>query len=127
MFLYGFISMVLYICMLENIFFIYLFVYHQSTNNIHLGLARIYKSPVKAFREIDNLVVTLWYRSPELILASKHYTPAIDVWSMGCVFGDLLLTKLLNNPIRPQTTLFLGEEAAHKNKKGNVSGDWRVI
>lgn len=35
-------------------------------------------------------VVTRWYRAPELILLEKNYTEAIDVWSVGCIFGELL-------------------------------------
>jgi serine/threonine protein kinase len=34
-------------------------------------------------------VVTLWYRSPELILGTKHYGPEIDIWSVGCIFGEM--------------------------------------
>ena len=35
-------------------------------------------------------VVTLWFRAPELLLGETLYTTAIDVWSCGCVFGELL-------------------------------------
>ena len=35
-------------------------------------------------------VVTLWFRAPELLLGETHYSTAIDVWSCGCVFGELL-------------------------------------
>jgi serine/threonine protein kinase len=35
-------------------------------------------------------VVTRWYRSPELLLDDTHYTTAIDIWSVGCVFVELL-------------------------------------
>lgn len=40
-------------------------------------------------------VVTLWYRAPELLLGCSSYTPAIDVWAIGCVFAELLLNKPL--------------------------------
>ena len=36
-------------------------------------------------------VVTRWYRAPELMLsADGHYTPAIDMWSVGCILAELL-------------------------------------
>lgn len=35
-------------------------------------------------------VVTLWYRSPELLLDTTTYTTAVDMWSVGCVLGELL-------------------------------------
>ena len=44
-----------------------------------------------------NPVVTLWYRAPELLLGSKKYTPAIDIWSVGCCFAELLNSKSLFN------------------------------
>lgn len=51
------------------------------------GLAREYGSPLKPYTSI---VVTLWYRSPELLLGQKEYSTYIDVWSLGCIFGELL-------------------------------------
>jgi len=41
-------------------------------------------------RELTGHVVTRWYRAPELILLEKDYGPAIDVWSIGCIFAELL-------------------------------------
>lgn len=40
-------------------------------------------------------VVTLWYRCPELLLGSKYQTPAVDMWAIGCIFGELLLHRPL--------------------------------
>ena len=34
--------------------------------------------------------MTLWYRAPELLLGTKLYGTAIDMWSAGCIFGELL-------------------------------------
>lgn len=39
--------------------------------------------------------MTLWYRSPELLLGCKEYSTAVDVWSVGCIFAELLLMKAL--------------------------------
>eukprot|EP01125_Pyxidicula_operculata_P012913 TRINITY_DN4251_c1_g3_i5.p1 TRINITY_DN4251_c1_g3~~TRINITY_DN4251_c1_g3_i5.p1 ORF type:complete len:521 (+),score=174.19 TRINITY_DN4251_c1_g3_i5:676-2238(+) len=54
------------------------------------GLARPYGSPLRVYTHV---VVTLWYRSPELLLGTKLYTPAIDMWSIGCVFAEIILGK----------------------------------
>ena len=35
-------------------------------------------------------VVTRWYRAPEVILNASHYTNALDVWSIGCIFAELI-------------------------------------
>lgn len=43
------------------------------------------------------LVVTLWYRAPELLLGAKEYDGAIDVWSIGCIFGELLTNEPMFN------------------------------
>lgn len=37
-----------------------------------------------------NNVMTLWYRPPELLLGETHYTTSADIWSAGCIFGELL-------------------------------------
>lgn len=56
------------------------------------GLAREYGSPLKQYTPI---VVTLWYRAPELLLGCKEYATAIDMWSVGCIFAEFLLMKAL--------------------------------
>lgn len=40
--------------------------------------------------DLTKLVVTLWYRAPELLLSSRIYDSAIDMWSIGCIFAELL-------------------------------------
>lgn len=86
-----------------------------------LGLARLYHSLPQTLYESDKIVVTIWYRAPELLLGSKHYTPAIgrrrrlviymltmpDMWALGCIFAELLA-------LRP---IFKGEEVKMSNKK----------
>ena len=69
------------------------------------GLARPYEDePPKpgqgggeATRDYTTLVVTRWYRPPELLLQLKRYTTAIDMWGVGCVFGEMFTKK----PILP--------------------------
>ncbi|KAL5013904.1 hypothetical protein ScPMuIL_008174 [Solemya velum] len=56
------------------------------------GLAREYGSPLKHYTPI---VVTLWYRAPELLLGIKEYSTQIDMWSVGCIMAELLNMKAL--------------------------------
>ncbi|XP_058787066.1 cyclin-dependent kinase G-2-like isoform X2 [Vicia villosa] len=58
------------------------------------GLARQYGSPLKPY---TSLVVTLWYRAPELLLGTKQYSTAIDMWSLGCIMAELLSKEPLFN------------------------------
>ena len=46
---------------------------------------------------MTDYVATRWYRAPEVLLAVKQYTCAMDMWSVGCIFAELLLRK----PILP--------------------------
>lgn len=72
-----------------------------------LGLARKFKNPLQGLYSGDKVVVTIWYRAPELLLGARHYTPAIDMWAVGCILAELL-------SLRP---LFKGEETKMDNKK----------
>ena len=75
-----------------------------------LGLARLFWKPLHSLYNGDKVVVTIWYRAPELILGTKHYTPAVDMWAVGCIFAELL-------SLRP---IFKGEEAKMDNHKKTV-------
>ena len=57
-----------------------------------LGLARTMGLPLKTY---THEVVTLWYRAPEVLLGSKIYSTAIDVWSIGAIFFELAHKKPL--------------------------------
>ena len=46
-------------------------------------------------RPYTNKVITLWYRPPELLLGEERYGTAIDVWSCGCILGELFFKKPL--------------------------------
>jgi len=41
-------------------------------------------------RELTEKVIARWYRAPEIILNPNDYTKAVDVWSIGCIFAELL-------------------------------------
>lgn len=49
-------------------------------------------------RSLTGHVVTRWYRAPELIVLEKDYGEAIDVWSIGCIFAELLTMMKENVP-----------------------------
>ncbi|BGP17165.1 hypothetical protein JCM10213_006040 [Rhodosporidiobolus nylandii] len=56
------------------------------------GLARTYGEPLG---DMTQLVVTLWYRAPELLFGATEYSTAVDMWSIGCIFGELILREPL--------------------------------
>ena len=57
-------------------------------------MLRIFQGPLRPLAS-NGVVVTIWYRSPELLLGAQHYTPAVDVWAIGCIFGELISLKPL--------------------------------
>ncbi|RAH62436.1 serine/threonine protein kinase [Aspergillus piperis CBS 112811] len=52
------------------------------------GLARSFADP---YLNMTHQVITRWYRPPELLFGARQYSGAVDVWSMGMVFAELLL------------------------------------
>lgn len=56
------------------------------------GLARAFGLPLRAY---THEVVTLWYRAPEILLGSRFYSTSVDVWSIGCIFAEMLTLKAL--------------------------------
>jgi len=68
---------------------------NKNQNELKLadfGLARSFGIPL---RNKSNSVVTLWYRSPEILLGSTKYTSAIDMWSIGCIFAEMAAGRSL--------------------------------
>ncbi|EKG18814.1 hypothetical protein MPH_03830 [Macrophomina phaseolina MS6] len=51
------------------------------------GLARFYAKRKKL--DYTNRVITIWYRSPELLLGETQYGPAVDIWSAACVLMEI--------------------------------------
>ncbi|KAL0898418.1 hypothetical protein Bca101_082379 [Brassica carinata] len=55
------------------------------------GLANVVTAKDK--HQLTSRVVTLWYRAPELLMGSTSYGVSIDLWSVGCVFAEILMGK----------------------------------
>ena len=68
----------------------------DTTHNVlklaDFGLARAFGIPVRAY---THEVVTLWYRAPEILLGVRHYSTPVDVWSIGCIFAEMINGKPL--------------------------------
>lgn len=46
-------------------------------------------------RHMTQEVVTQYYRAPEILMGSRHYSNSIDIWSVGCIFAELLGRRIL--------------------------------
>jgi len=53
------------------------------------GLARAFGVPVRTF---THEVVTLWYRAPEILLGTRQYSTPVDIWSIACIFVEMMTT-----------------------------------
>eukprot|EP00916_Digyalum_oweni_P027403 GHVL01044861.1.p2 GENE.GHVL01044861.1~~GHVL01044861.1.p2 ORF type:complete len:483 (-),score=52.97 GHVL01044861.1:2041-3489(-) len=67
----------------------------EETRNSHNGqdsdvLGGVVPHTKTLKKQLTGHVVTRWYRAPELILLEENYTHAIDIWSVGCIFAELL-------------------------------------
>ncbi|XP_026462228.1 cyclin-dependent kinase 2-like [Ctenocephalides felis] len=65
----------------------------NSSGHIKLadfGLCRAFGMPIRSY---THEVITLWYRAPEILLGTKFYTTSIDVWSLGCIFAEMMIRK----------------------------------
>ena len=65
---------------------------HPLLKVADLGLGRAFSIPIKAY---THEIVTLWYRAPKVLLGCTHYAPAVDVWSVSCIFGELVRKQAL--------------------------------
>ncbi|GMN34669.1 hypothetical protein TIFTF001_004810 [Ficus carica] len=57
-----------------------------------LGLARAFTVPIKKY---THEILTLWYRAPEVLLGATHYSTGVDMWSVGCIFAELVTKQAL--------------------------------
>ncbi|CAK9026416.1 Cyclin-dependent kinase 2 (Cell division protein kinase 2) [Durusdinium trenchii] len=62
---------------------------HSTIKISDFALVRSSSIPLRSY---TSEVVTLWYRSPEVLMGGKYFA-AVDVWSIGCVFAEMLLGK----------------------------------
>ena len=76
-----------YICLFDNILII------SSVQICDFGLARV--EELDESRHMTQEVVTQYYRAPEILMGSRHYSNAIDIWSVGCIFAELLGRRIL--------------------------------
>ena len=60
-----------------------------------MGFARLFNAPLKPLADLDPVVVTFWYRAPELLLGARHYTKAIGMSTVN-IFSLFLHNVLLN-------------------------------
>jgi cyclin-dependent kinase len=63
----------------------------DTDGNIKLadfGLARAFS---QARQHYTHEVVTLWYRAPEILLGKSDYSLAVDMWSVGCIFSEMVM------------------------------------
>merc|ERR1719486_1395379 len=51
------------------------------------GLARAFGIPVRSY---THEVVTLWYRAPDVLMGSRKYSTPVDIWSIGCIFAEIV-------------------------------------
>jgi len=61
------------------------------------GLARACGIPVRRY---THEVVTLWYRAPDVLMGSRKYSTPVDLWSVGCIFGEMAAGR----PLFPGTS-----------------------
>ena len=70
------------------------------------GLARAIGLPVRSY---THEVVTLWYRAPEILLGCRYYSTPVDVWSIGCIFAEMVCSSFfvyIRNGSTPVSTVF---------------------
>ena len=67
------------------------------------GLARVDGIPVKKY---SHEAVTLWYRSPDVILGSTNYGFSVDMWSVGCIFAEMVVGRPLFNGLTDAEQLY---------------------
>ncbi|KAL3318361.1 Mitogen-activated protein kinase 15 [Cichlidogyrus casuarinus] len=77
---------------------------------------------------LTEYVATRWYRAPEILLASNTYTTGVDIWSIGCIFGEMFLGK----PLFPGSSTINQIEkiiasVPRPSRTGNQDNNWPVF
>ncbi|XP_042578638.1 mitogen-activated protein kinase 11-like isoform X2 [Cyprinus carpio] len=74
----------------HSAFLLLIFIFfNQNCQILDFGLAR------QTDDEMTGYVATRWYRAPEIMLNWMHYNQTVDIWSVGCIMGELLKGKVL--------------------------------
>uniref|UniRef100_F6TS43 Cyclin dependent kinase 8 n=1 Tax=Equus caballus TaxID=9796 RepID=F6TS43_HORSE len=71
-----------------------------------MGFARLFNSPLKPLADLDPVVVTFWYRAPELLLGARHYTKAIGIPTAA--LSSTWKNIKLNQIVKHSTCVFAG-------------------
>ncbi len=71
--------------------------------------------------ELSPNIVSRWYRPPEILLLENIYTYSVDIWSLGCVLGEMLLNylKIENNSFLPGNSSYFN--SPQKNEENGIS------
>lgn len=64
----------------------------KSLKLADFGLARAFGIPVRSY---THEVVTLWYRAPDVLMGSRKYSTPVDIWSVGCIFSEMVTGRPL--------------------------------
>ncbi|CEP17654.1 hypothetical protein [Parasitella parasitica] len=65
---------------------------HGRLSIADMGLSRAFGVPMRTY---THQVITLWYRAPEILLGSPHYSTAVDMWSVGCIMAEMITLRPL--------------------------------
>jgi nemo like kinase len=75
-------------------------------------------------------VVTQYYRAPEILMGARHYSAAVDVWSVGCIFGELLGRRILfqaQSPVQQVSSACYGNvPACEASSAGSETSEFSV-
>lgn len=98
--------------------------------NVNEGSTKKPRKLSSQSRQMTQHVVTRWYRAPEIILLSDFYTAAIDIWSVGCIFAELLsmmkenyATVFDRKPLFPGNSCQLLSPGANMDQDKEETGD----
>ena len=78
---------------LSSSFFFYTFFFQKFLNL--RSLTHLNQDVLDQEGCLTDYVATRWYRAPEILLGCKKYTTGVDLWSLGCILGEMLLERPL--------------------------------
>merc|ERR1719384_2379856 len=84
------------------------------------GLARAFGIPVRSY---THEVVTLWYRAPDVLMGSRKYSTPVDIWSVGCIFAEMVKGR----PLFPGSTDADQLQQIFKILGTPTQASWRTI